>query len=159
MIIKTLNLDFALHIEHMGSTSVVGLAAKPTIDILVEVPELSDEVKRIIARKLEMIGYENMSHSEKEKKMTLGKGYDLNCVDVQTYHVHIREKGDRPQDEIYFRNYLCQNPDACDAYAKLKYALAEKHQFNREDYTQAKTEFVKNITNKTKNQTNEKVNY
>ena len=150
LIIKALGDDFALHIEHIGSTSVAGLAAKPTIDILVEATVLSGEIKQLITGKLEMIGYGNMYNSEKEKKMTFGKGYDVNCVDTQTYHVHIREKGGKSQDEIYFRDYLRQNPDACDEYAKLKYALAERYQFNREDYTQAKTAFVQKITDRAK---------
>jgi len=143
-------LDKNVVIEHFGSTSIVGLAAKPTIDILIEVPNLTNETKQIITQKLEAIGYGNMYNAEKENKMTFGKGYDKNYVAQITYHVHIREKGKAPQDEIYFRDYLRQNPDACDEYAKLKYALAEKHRFNREDYTYAKTEFIKEITDKQK---------
>ena len=150
LIIKALENDLTLHTEHIGSTSIVGLTAKPTIDILVEAPKLTDEIKQFITKKLEMIGYGNMYHSEKEKKMTFGKGYDANFVCAQTYHAHIREKGNKPQDEIFFRDYLRQNPAACDEYAKLKYELAEKHQFNREDYTQAKTEFVQKITDRAK---------
>jgi Uncharacterized conserved protein len=155
-------------IEHFGSTSIVGLAAKPTIDIMVEVPKLSDELKIDITKKLESIGYGNMYNAEKDNKMTFGKGYDEshaysqaekltsckvetkpdteNRVCTQTYHLHIREKGDLPQDEIYFRDYLRLNADACDEYARLKYDLAEKHRFNREEYTQAKTQFITKIT-------------
>ena len=150
LIIRVLSEDFALHIAHFGSTSVVGLAAKPTIDILVEVPALNEEAKLLITRKLEKIGYGNMFNAEKEKKMTFGKGYDLESFSALTYHVHIREKGDKPQDETYFRYYLRQNPDACEAYAQLKYALAEKFQFNREAYTQAKTVFIQELTEKQK---------
>ena len=136
----------AVNIEHFGSTSVAGLAAKPTIDILIEVLKLSDEMKLYITQKLETIGYGNMHQAEKEHQMTFGKGYDKNYVCAQTYHVHIREKGNTPQDEIYFRDYLRQNSDARDEYAELKYKLSEKHRFNREDYTQAKTEFIEKIT-------------
>ena len=146
VITEALGEDVTLNVEHIGSTSVVGIASKSTIDILVEISNLSDEIKRVIIPKLETIGYENMYNAEKENKMTFGKGYDENYGYVQTYHIHIREKGNTLQDEIYFRDYLRQNADACDEYAKLKYALAEKHQFNREDYTQAKTEFIIKIT-------------
>ena len=146
LIINVLGKELVFNIEHFGSTSVVGLAAKPTIDILVEVSKINDEIKRHITRKLEVIGYGNMSNSEEEKKMVFGKGYDLNVVCTQTYHLHIREMGDTPQNEIYFRDYLRQNSDARDEYAKLKYSLVEKHQFNREEYMQAKTEFIKKIT-------------
>ena len=137
-------------VEHIGSTSVEGLAAKPTIDILVEVSNLKDEIKQVITEKLETIGYGNMYNAEKENKMTFGKGYDENYVCTTTYHLHIREKSKTPQDEIYFRDNLRQNLDVRDEYAKLKYALAEKYQFNREDYTQAKTEFIVKITGQQK---------
>jgi GrpB-like predicted nucleotidyltransferase (UPF0157 family) len=146
LIIGILGEDAALNVEHIGSTSVAGLAAKPTIDILVEAPNLSNETKQLLIEKLTTIGYENMNNVEKENKMTFGKGYDEHCGCTQTYHLHIREKSNVPQDEIYFRDYLRHNSDIRDEYAKLKYALAEKHQFNREKYTQAKTEFIVKIT-------------
>ena len=146
LITEVLSENVALNIEHFGSTSIIGLAAKPTIDIMVEVTKLSDELKLDITKKLEKIGYGNMYNAEKDNKMTFGKGYDESYTCSQTYHVHIREKSDTPQDEIYFRDYLRQNADACDEYAKLKYALAEKYRFNREDYTQAKTGFITKIT-------------
>jgi len=148
LIIKVLSEKLALNIEHIGSTSIANLVAKPTIDILIEVPKLSGKTKQVITKKLETIGYKNMHNSETEKKMTFGKGYDLGFVNVQTYHAHIREKGNILQDEIYFRDYLRQNSAARDEYTKLKYALAEKYQFNREKYTEGKTEFVKKITEK-----------
>ena len=144
LITEVLGEKMALGVEHIGSTSIVGLAAKPTIDMMVEVSKLSDELKLYITRKLETIGYGNMYNSEKDNKMTFGKGYDKDYICTQIYHVHIREKGELPQDEIIFRDYLRQNADACSEYEKLKYALAEKYQFNREDYTQAKTGFIRN---------------
>ena len=150
LIIKVLGEDYALHVEHFGSTSVAGLAAKPTIDILVEISALNEEAKRLITSKLASIGYGNMYNAEKEKKMAFGKGYDLEAVSTLTYHVHIREKGDKPQDEIFFRDFLRQNPDARETYTQLKYALAEKFQFNREAYTQAKTAFIQEMTDKQK---------
>ena len=145
LITGVLSKDMALNVEHIGSTSVAGLAAKSTIDILLEVTNLSDEIKRFITEMLETIGYGNMYNAEKANKMTFGKGYDEHDICRQTYHLHLREKGNVPQDEIYFRDYLRQHPEACDEYAKLKYALAEKYRFNREDYTQAKSGFVKKI--------------
>ena len=154
LITEVLGENVALNIEHFGSTSIEGLAAKSTIDIMIEVAKLSDELKQIITQKLETIGYGNMYSAEKDNKMTFGKGYDESYICSQTYHVHIHEKTDKPQDEIYFRDYLRQNADACGEYAKLKYALAEKHRFNREDYTQAKTVFITKITELQKNNEN-----
>jgi GrpB-like predicted nucleotidyltransferase (UPF0157 family) len=149
-ITAALGKNLALNIEHIGSTSIEGLAAKPTIDILVETAELNEELKPHIIRKLKTIGYGNMRNAEREHKMTFGKGYDENNLSLQTWHLHIREKRNTPPDEIYFRDGLRQNPAARDAYAKLKYALAEKHRFNREDYTQAKTAFIQEIAEQQK---------
>jgi len=150
LITGVLGDDIMLNIEHFGSTSVEGLAAKPTIDIMVEVSKLTDELKQAVSQKLGTIGYENMDNAEKENQMTFGKGYDENFVCSQTCHVHIREKGNNPQDEIYFRDYLRQNEDDRDRYEKLKNALAEKYQFNREEYTNGKTDFIVQITEKQK---------
>ena len=150
LITEVLGENVALNIEHFGSTSVAGLAAKPTIDILVETHHLSAEVKRFITKQLETIGYGNMCNAEQENKMTFGKGYRVDGINTQTYHVHIREKGNKQQEEIYFRDILRQYDDIRDEYAKLKYKLAERFQFNREDYTQAKTEFIVKITRQKK---------
>ncbi|MDR2010783.1 MAG: GrpB family protein [Bacteroidales bacterium] len=154
MINKVLSENLVVNIEHFGSTSVAGLASKPTIDIMVEVPDLSEKIKKFITEKLETIGYGNMYNAEQKNKMTFGKGYNENSTSKITYHVHIREKDNKLQDEIYFRDYLRQNSKARDEYAKLKYTLAEKYQFNREDYTQAKTEFIIKITEQQKKKTN-----
>ncbi|MDR1517186.1 MAG: GrpB family protein [Dysgonamonadaceae bacterium] len=135
-----------LNIEHIGSTSVAGLAAKPIIDLLVEVKKLDEEIKALIISKMQEAGYGNMSNSEKEKSMEFGKGYAPSGFCGQTYHAHFREKNADFQDEIYFRNYLRRNDNARDAYAKLKFSLAEKHKQNREAYTQAKTQFIKEMT-------------
>lgn len=133
-------------IEHVGSTSVEGLASKPTIDILVEVPDLNDNIKQTLIQRLAKIGYENMDNAENDSRMTFGKGYDENYFSTQSSHLHIREKGNYPQDEIYFRDSLRENPNIRDEYARLKYSLAEKHKYNREEYTRAKTEFITRIT-------------
>lgn len=76
-IAAALGENFVLNIEHIGSTSVEGLAAKPTIDILVETAALNEELKPYIIRKLETIGYGNMRSAEREHRMTFGKGYDV----------------------------------------------------------------------------------
>jgi len=146
LIKRVLGKAIVLNVEHFGSTSVVGLASKPTIDIIIEVSKLSIATKQCITQELGAIGYRNMYNAEKDNKMTFGKGYNENYINTQTYHIHIREKGNTPQEEIYFRDYLRQNLDARDKYAELKYSLAEKHQFNREDYTHAKTDFIIKIT-------------
>jgi GrpB-like predicted nucleotidyltransferase (UPF0157 family) len=121
------------------------------------VPNLSSETKRVITEKLQTVGYENMYNAEKEEAMTFGKGYDKDGICTQTFHVHIRIKSNTPQDEIYFRDYLRENSAVRNEYAKLKYTLSEKYQFNREKYTQAKTEFVIKHTEQKKMSSNQMV--
>ena len=146
LIVNTLDDLFEINIEHMGSTAVQGLASKPVIDILIEIPLLTNKTKIAILAKLREIGYENMCNAEQEKQMTLGKGYDLHKPDKQKFHVHIREKSADCQDEISFRDYLKNNINIRKEYETLKMDLAKKYRYNREDYTLAKTDFVTRIT-------------
>ena len=74
------------------------------------------------------------------------KGYTSNGFEGQEYHVHIRYSGD--WDELYFRDYLILNHDIREEYGNLKIQLKEKYQYDREGYTQGKTEFIKKITKK-----------
>ncbi|MDR1791910.1 MAG: GrpB family protein [Bacteroidales bacterium] len=145
LIINTLQGIGVLNIEHIGSTSIIDLSAKPIIDILIEVKTLNKEYKALIINIMKEIGYGNMSNSEKEKSMEFGKGYTPTGFAGQAYHAHFREKNADIQDEIYFRNYLRQNEKAKNEYASLKHSLSEKYKYNREAYTQAKTDFIKQI--------------
>jgi GrpB-like predicted nucleotidyltransferase (UPF0157 family) len=99
-----------------------------------------------IAAKLRETGYENMSNAEQEKRMLLGKGYDLHDPEKQKFHIHLRETSTDIQDEIYFRDYLQQHTDIQKEYEALKMDLAQKYKNNREEYTHAKSDFITNIT-------------
>lgn len=131
---------FRLH--HIGSTSVPGLLSKPTIDILVEVGRNTDVESIIDAMK--EIGYE---HNQKRDLDTANvmfmKGYSIDGIKGQTYHVHVRYPGD--WDELYFCDYLSKYPSVCHSYAQIKLKLKEMYEFDREAYTDGKTEFVKSI--------------
>ncbi|MDR1594732.1 MAG: GrpB family protein, partial [Prevotellaceae bacterium] len=147
LLTSVLTDKIVLLVEHIGSTSVRNLSAKPIIDILVAVPGLTGDLKNEITKKLSQIGYENMSDAETETKMTFGKGYDINERDRQKFHLHIRQQNsDLWNDEIYFRDYLRQNADARNEYETLKLCLAQLHKYDREAYTTAKTDFIKSIT-------------
>lgn len=62
--------------------------------------------------------------------------------------MHLRHCGDN--DELYFRDYLIEHPDIAREYEKLKLNLWKEYEHNRDGYTNAKTEFIKNIQNKRK---------
>lgn len=134
-----------IRIHHIGSTSIPNIHAKPTIDILLEVV---DDIKiDELITKFQNIGYHYSYQPEKPPpQLMFMKGYTPNGFEGQAYHVHLRYAGD--WDELYFRDYLRQHPDIAQAYVELKLKLQKEYQYDREAYTEGKTEFVKNITAK-----------
>lgn len=133
-----------LRISHIGSTAVENIAAKPIIDILVEIGAEDSFSK--VAELIVKCGYIKMS--EYKNHMSFNKGYTQNGFAEKVYHLHLRFKGDN--DELYFRDYLNDNPDAAAEYEQLKLSIWKKFEHDRDGYTEAKTDFVKNITRKAK---------
>jgi len=136
---------YVVSVEHMGSTAVPGLAAKPVIDILIGVRSLAD-ASRFIPPLLPL-GYEYVNRYENE--MPFRRYLHRKIHGEHTHHLHMVE----PDTEFYkvqlaFRDYLRSHPDARDRYAALKYKLAEQYRNDRMAYTDAKTEFIKGILSK-----------
>ncbi|MBZ5500294.1 MAG: GrpB family protein [Acidobacteriia bacterium] len=129
-------LDVA--VEHVGSTSVPGLAAKPIIDIMVVVPDPATGEKTIAP--LTVLGYDYHGELGIPGRFYFAKGRP------RKHHLHMYP---RCHPEIarllLFRDYLRANPDAAHEYAKLKRALAEKFRDDREAYTEAKNDFIRSI--------------
>jgi GrpB-like predicted nucleotidyltransferase (UPF0157 family) len=122
-------------IEHIGSTAVPGLAAKPIIDVQVSVPDVADEPAYVPA--IERAGVAFRSRD--------------------AHHRYFRPAGELPRDiqvhvcgagspwerqHLLFRDYLRSEAAACDAYARLKRDLSERHERDRIAYNEAKTEFI-----------------
>ncbi len=136
-----------LKIEHFGSTAIEGLAAKPTIDILIEIPPLTDALKELIIDKMSAIGYIFIWRTDENiPYMHFVKGYTVDGFKGSVFHLHLGDKYHSLWDRIYFRNYLRQNKDVAEKYEALKYSLAKEFKFDREAYTNAKGQFVKRIT-------------
>lgn len=151
LLIEVLGTGIVLRIEHFGSTSVPQLAAKPTIDILIEIPILTDELKESIIAKMKIPRYGFIWRADIQPPyMMFAKGYNLIGLKEQTYHVHMGPDGHPLWDRIYFRDYLRQNPEISRQYEKLKIELAEKLKHDREDYTNAKTDFITRVTKEAK---------
>lgn len=129
-------------ISHFGSTAVPGLAAKPTIDILLEVSP--DSFVLEAPPLLEKCGYREMHRDEAQMRLVLVKGYTEKGFRGQAFHLHVRPW--RDWDELYFRDYLAAHPEEAEKYADLKRALKEKFEFNRDAYTEGKTEFIAAMT-------------
>lgn len=131
-------------IEHVGSTSVETIWAKPIIDILVEL-ELGEDMGKA-RRILEQSGYTCMM--EHEDRLFLNKGYTPRGFAKKVYHLHLRAAGDH--DELYFRDYLKDHPDVAGEYEALKLKLWKLYEHNRDAYTDSKTDFVRKYTREAK---------
>ena len=144
---ETLGNTIALRIEHFGSTAIEGLASKPTIDILVEIPELTNELKSNIVKSMKSLGYDFIWRADdKVPYMMFAKGYTPQGIKGQTFHVHMADKKHSLWDRLFFKDYLTHDPQIAKEYESLKLELAQKHKYNREDYTKAKAEFITKIT-------------
>jgi len=125
---KALNAP-TLIVEHIGSTAVPGLCAKPIIDILVAVEALNDG--KIIAG-LSELGYVLEPEAGEQGRLFFSK------VTVRTYHVHVVEKNSWAfRRHILFRDYLISNPSVCSEYALLKKESAKKFRSDRKGYTRS----------------------
>ena len=132
--------NFLIRIEHIGSTAIEGLIAKPTVDILLEVdPSASPDAVRQTA---ERCGYTVMSEKNvREYRLDLCKGYTPQGFADKVFHLHIRHPGD--WDEIVFRDFLRQNPAKAQEYARLKADLQKRFEHDRDAYTEAKGDFIR----------------
>lgn len=134
-------------IEHVGSTAVPFLAAKPTIDICIGVSSLELANQQII-NPLEQLGYHYLPHLESTipERRYLQK---LNDKGEHLFHIHIVAIDKRLWKEyIGFRNYLMTHPEEMKSYIELKHHLKEKFAHDRNAYTEGKSMFIKDILSK-----------
>lgn len=138
----------AIRIEHFGSTAIPNIKAKPTIDILVEIPK-NKRVKLNIIKVMELEGYHFIPQNNDNLPpyLLFVKGYTIQGFKGQAFHIYMAEKEHSGLwDRLYFRNYLIENKDIREEYEALKVKLAQIHENDRETYTEGKTDFVKKIT-------------
>ena len=127
-------------VEHVGSTAVPGLGAKPVIDVMVGVTQLSEAESRIGA--LEAVGYEYVQKYEIE--LPERRYFRKPRLGPRTYHVHCVVKGsDFWVRHLAFRDYLRAHPESAEAYYELKRDLAVR--FTKTEYTDAKSSFIESI--------------
>lgn len=142
-IIKKVGKEFISRIEHIGSTAIPGLCAKPTIDFLLEILDITN--CDFLINQLQKMGYHFISKPENPPPhMMFAKGYSESGITGQTFHIHVRYSGD--WDEIVFRDYLLKNQTVTADYARLKRKLVNEFKNDREKYTDSKTTFIKNTT-------------
>ena len=125
-----------LDIEHVGSTAVPGLIAKPIIDIVATVPNL-DVAFELVSR-IERMGYEYKGQSDKPEHYFFVKG------DPIRFHLFLYEGAD-PWCRAAFRDALRRNPELAVEYAVVKKILAARYPDDRHAYWNGKREFIDGV--------------
>jgi GrpB-like predicted nucleotidyltransferase (UPF0157 family) len=140
-------------IEHFGSTAIAGMAAKPVIDMLVEVTSL-EETKNSIVPVLEVQGYDYFWRPTSGDDIPPFYAWFIkrNTDGIRTHHIHFVEKDFEHWDRLLFRDYLIEHPDIAKEYMDVKINLSKKFPNDRVEYTKGKTEFIVRITQKAKKQ-------
>lgn len=137
-LLHTLRNFDVCRINHIGSTAIDGLIAKPIVDILLELPQDYDMSR--IATQLQNTCWIQMSRNDEDKTLDLNKGYTPVGFAEKVYHLHVKPSGDWA--ELYFRDYLKEHSDIAKQYETLKLKLQKLYEHNRDAYTNAKSEFV-----------------
>lgn len=141
--LKNLLKDTALSIEHVGSTSIPGLSAKPIVDIAVAVKH-KGTLKSLIPFFSDN-GYDVMDSIETTGEILVRKG----SPQLRTHYIHIEVIGSTFwNNHIIFRDYLLEHPDVVKKYEQLKQKISEKYKDERKKYTAAKNAFIQDILRK-----------
>jgi GrpB-like predicted nucleotidyltransferase (UPF0157 family) len=130
--------SLAIRVEHVGSTSVPGLAAKPIIDIVLAVPDSADEAAYVPA--LEAAGYVLRGRQPDwfEHRMFKGPEADIN--------LHVFSAGEAEIERmVLFRDWLRSHDDDRDAYLRVKRALAQRSWRYVQHYADSKSAIVQEI--------------
>ena len=124
-------------IEHIGSTAIPGIKAKPIIDILIGLRSLPLEAVRAT---LVALGYEHVEGAGGPDRLFFRRG------DPRAYHVHVvLHDGPTWRRHIIFRDWLNLRPDVAREYEALKVDLAARFANDREAYANGKDAFVERV--------------
>ena len=128
-------------IHHIGSTAIHGIYAKPVIDMLVEVRDITEVDARSSA--MESLGYEVKGEFGIPGRRYFRKD---NQAGIRTHQVHTFESGSaQVTRHLAFRNFLNAHPEEAQKYSELKRKLAAEHPQNMDGYISGKDDFIKEI--------------
>ncbi len=148
---RLIGVENIARISHFGSTSVPGLTAKPTVDILLEIDETTD-IDKLIASLPETdyicLTKSGLTMPTPPPHLIILKGYTSTGFAKRVFHIHVRYYSDTQPDEIVFRNYLIAYPETAKEYANLKRSLWKNFEHDRDGYTEAKGIFIRAVTSK-----------
>jgi GrpB-like predicted nucleotidyltransferase (UPF0157 family) len=127
-----------LDIQHVGSTAVAGLIAKPILDLAIAVRSFEDAAATIPV--MERLGYESRGEAGIARRRFFVKGQP------RTHHVHLLEQHSAAwRDHLLFRDTLIADPQALQAYAALKSELAAQLGGDRDAYQAGKESFITGV--------------
>jgi len=130
--------DLASGIEHIGSTAVPGLAAKPVLDVAVALVDPSTFAE--VRRRLEICGYAYRGDLGSEGGHVFAKGPESG----RTHYLHLQDAGsDQWRSYLAFRDALRKDHVRRDAYAALKKDLARRFPADRQSYLAGKAAFIR----------------
>ena len=118
IILDAVNAEDVVRMNHIGSSAVEGVIAKPTIDMLLEIDGCCNVTRLVDALKAIGYGEAIFIRWDDPMKLLLGKGYSIDGYEEKVFHLHVRYLGN--WDELYFRDYLIAHPDVAAEYGKLK---------------------------------------
>jgi len=131
--------DQALGVEHIGSTAIPGMDAKPILDLMVAVPQIEDY--RLYVPALERLGYQfRRDMRDDQQHVLFVKGPEEN----RTHYLKLTTLNtDFWHEHTLFRDYLIRHPERAREYRRLKHELLEKYGGLREKYTDDKAAFIR----------------
>jgi GrpB-like predicted nucleotidyltransferase (UPF0157 family) len=138
---------YFLAFEHIGSTAIPGLAAKPIIDMMAAVMHLQEG--RALIAKLATLDYQAVETGMPNRILLRkndpkqGHCFNLHIVEFTTWH---------HRNERLLRDYLLAHPEASQAYGQLKQELAIKYAHDGLAYTKAKTAFIQSIMDRARDE-------
>jgi len=135
--------DYLVDIQHIGSTAIPGIIAKPIIDIAVAINSL-ENIEKIIGP-LSEIGFIYRGEQGIPDRHMFVKGGE----ELRTHHMHVMHKSHYEwKKHILFRDYLMNHPKEVKKYSELKRRLEKQFKHDRESYTESKSEFIEGILEK-----------
>ena len=136
--------DVLLGLEHIGSTAIPGLTAKPVIDILAIAPDVALLDTR--SQDFEKLGYQVRGEFGIPGRRYFRKDDDIGR---RTHHVHAFSVGaNEITRHLNFRDYLRAHPATADEYRALKESLAARCGDDRPCYSDGKTDFIRDVEQK-----------
>ncbi|WP_026906427.1 GrpB family protein [Paucisalibacillus globulus] len=145
---ENVNLD-ETRIEHIGSTSIVNMDAKPILDIVVGLDDITNFDNTIIIG-LQKVGFLRLK-VERPNEIVFAKFVD-DTYEEKTHYIHLVDFGNELWNNlIFFRDYLNSNESAREEYKNLKADFIRNKQGGIKEYTDNKEKFVNEIYGKRKN--------